>query len=280
MSNIILGAFASDFAAADSDLASGRLGGYRVYDPWLPAVGAETWRSVPANKRPFWSLKAPNVGGNRDWQGAANGLYDSQYAALFAAVRPDALVAVAHEFETKMSTQLFHDMTAHLLEVFRQNAPAGALYGIVSDHFQYAPGNSGYANYQSDAECAITASLFSNTDETKNPDFAAIDVYSSAARGMYHLGNEPGYLRWRQRVAANAPRTGVAERGITLDSGSGTRADLIIQDIQTVTDHGMSFYFWWQASTADGSTAITNSATTGNDATGKRVMRAWAAGGQ
>lgn len=262
-----IGCYSSDFAAANSSLFLGRAKVRRVFDPYLPAVGSETWRDTPAGVRPLWSCKAPAGGSlsdGRDWLGAIAGDYDAQYAAVFAALPANARVAVCHEFETKpISVAQFRQLTERLVPIFRANAPTGAEYWIISDHWQWDPAHSTAAHYVSDAEAADVAALCSIVDG------AACDVYASSSRGMVSFGSEPGFGRWLDLVGQYAPAIGVPERGITAETAT-TRADLLIQDAADAASLGLAFYSWWQAGGPAGTDTIT-------DTTGLREMRMWAA---
>lgn len=268
-----LGCFAANFVNANNTLAGGRFTTRRVFDPWLPALGQEEWRDTPEGVDALWSLKAPpgsNSPDGRDWQGAANGDYDAQYDALFGALVPGMRVAVAHEFETKMSAQLFHDMTVHLLERFRAHAPEGTQFGIISDHWQYDPAHSTGANYQSDAECAITRTLLTNTNSTLNVDFAGIDVYAGDGRAMVAFNVEPGYVRWKEQIGKYAQRRLLGERGITAETAE-TRANLLIQDARAAADEKLDAYHYWHSDGPAGNNLIA-------DTKGKQLMNIWAAG--
>lgn len=262
-----LGCYSSDFAAANSSLFLGRAKVRRVFDGYLPAVGSETWRDTPAGVRPIWSCKAPAGGSRsdgRDWDGALAGAYDGAYAAVFAALPAGARVAVCHEFENKpLTTAEFRQLTERLVPIFRSNAPTGAEYWIISDHFQWNPANSSYPHYQSASEATDVAALCSIVDG------AACDVYASSSRGMVSFGSEPGFLRWLDLVGQHAPAIGVPERGITAETAT-TRADLLIQDAADAASLGVAFYSWWQAGGPAGTDTITDTA-------GLREMRMWAA---
>jgi hypothetical protein len=273
-----LGCYSSDFGAANSSLFLGRARVRRVFDPYLPTVGSEAWRDTPAGVRPLWSCKAPAGGSlsdGRDWLGAIAGDYDQQYADVFAALPADARVAVCHEFENKpISVAQFRQLTERLVNIFGDNAPAGATFGIISDHYQWDPAHTSAAHYVSASEAADVRALCSIVD------WVGIDVYASSGRGMTSFAADPGFQRWWDEVGQYAPtktlkdgtlvpKIGVAERGITAETAA-TRQGLLVQDAADAANLRLEFYSYWQASSSWGDNTI-------SDSGGKWQMRQWAA---